>query len=72
MSKQFWVIGAEYSDLQFVHPVDGTTRLFGPYENYQDARELWRARVMMSRHEATTRYTIVSNAAAAAAQNASA
>lgn len=61
MPKQFWVIGAEYSDMQFMRPVGGSTRLFGPYESYHDAREQWRARVMMSRHEATTRYTIVSN-----------
>lgn len=63
MSKQFWVIGAEYSDMNFTQPIDGTTRLFGPYATYQDATHMWRARVSMSRHEATTRYSIVTNAA---------
>jgi hypothetical protein len=68
MPKQFWVIGAEYSDLQFTEPLDGTTRLFGPFTSYQDASQTWRERVSLSRHEARTRYTIVSNIGAVAAQ----
>lgn len=61
MHKQFWVIGAEYDDLDFTRPVDSTARVHGPFASFQEARQEWRERATASRHEALTRYTIVSN-----------
>ena len=65
MQKQFWVIGGEYRDTSFVDLIDGTSRVFGPFRDYNEARAQWGEQSMARRSEATTRFTIVSNAAAA-------
>ena len=64
MAKQFWVIGGEYRDLEFRDVVDGTTRVYGPYGNYSDARSIWHEHSQASRSAAAVRYTIVANAIA--------
>lgn len=61
MPKQFWVIGNEYRDMEFRQIVDGTTRVHGPFGDYEEARIVWRERSLASRAQATARYTIVSN-----------
>jgi Domain of unknown function (DUF4170) len=66
MNRQYWVIGAEYGDFGFTQPRDGTARLIGPFGCYQEASSAWRERAMASRHEAMTRYTIVSDVPSAA------
>ena len=63
MQQQFWVIGAEYSSVACDALIPGTGCLLGPFDSYDDAREVWRERSMESRSQATTRYTIVSSAA---------
>ncbi len=65
MHRQFWVIGADYGDIEFTRPVDGTTRVHGPFGSYQEATIVWREQAMESRYRALTRYTIVSDVAAA-------
>jgi hypothetical protein len=62
MPKQFWVIGAEYRDVSFEELIEGTSRVYGPYGDYDEARSIWRERSLESRFEAAKRYTIVSNA----------
>ncbi len=64
MHRQFWVIGADYGDIDFAWPVDGSTRVHGPFGSYQEASIVWREQAMESRYRALTRYTIVSDAAA--------
>jgi hypothetical protein len=64
MHRQFWVIGADYGDIEFTRPVDGTTRVHGPFGSYQEAMITWRERAMESRYKALTRYVIVSEALA--------
>ena len=71
MHRQYWVIGAEYGDIDFTQPVDGTAQLHGPFGSYQEATLVWRERATESRHKALMRYTIVSDAAAAAGHAAS-
>jgi hypothetical protein len=66
MLRQFWVIGADYGDIDFTRPVEGTTRVHGPFGSYQEATSVWRERAMESRHRALTRYTIVSDVSSAA------
>ncbi len=61
MPKQFWVIGGEYQCVEFQEVVPGTARVFGPFENYDEANQVWRERSLASRSSATTRYSIVSN-----------
>jgi hypothetical protein len=65
MHRQFWVIGADYGDIDFSRPVDGTTRVHGPFGSYQEASVVWREQAMESRYKALTRYVIVSDVAAA-------
>ena len=60
MRKQFWVIGGEYSDSGFNQLVQGAGRALGPFANYAEAEQVWREETGSSRHEAFTRYTIVS------------
>jgi hypothetical protein len=65
MHRQFWVIGADYGDIDFSRPVDGTARVHGPFGSYQEASVVWREQAMESRYKALTRYVIVSDVAAA-------
>ena len=62
MHRQFWVIGADYGDIDFTRPVDGTAHVHGPFGSYQEAVIVWRERAMESRYKALTRYVIVSDA----------
>ena len=62
MPKQCWVIGGEYRDLEFRDVDDGTSRVFGPFTSYTDARATWHERSQASRSTAAVRYTIVSSA----------
>ena len=63
MMQQFWVIGAEFISVDCDAQVPGTSRVFGPFQSYGDAQEVWRERSLASRSQATTRYSIVANAA---------
>lgn len=72
MHRQFWVIGADYGDIDFTRPVDGTARLHGPFDSYQEATIVWRERAMESRYKALTRYIIVSDVVAAGINQAAA
>ena len=63
MQKQFWVIGADYRDMQFSQVVDGSSQVLGPYADYREANSAWREQAMATRYRATTRFTIVVNAA---------
>ena len=62
MQKQYWVIGADYSDMQFKDVVDGSTQVHGPFGDYSRAARVWREQANMTRYQATTRFTIVVNA----------
>ncbi len=64
MQQQYWVIGADYRDMQFNEVVDGTSQVHGPFRDYRDAATVWREQAMATRYRATTRYTIVVNAPA--------
>ena len=64
MQQQYWVIGADYRDMQFKEVVDGTSRVHGPFSDYRAAASVWREQAMATRYKATTRYTIVVNAPA--------
>ncbi len=63
MMQQFWVIGAEFTSVDCDALVPGTSRMFGPFPSYCEAQEVWRERSLASRAHATTRYSIVANAA---------
>ena len=60
---KYWVIGADYRDFNFNEVVDGTSQVLGPYADYSDASSAWREAAAASRYKATTRFTIVADAA---------
>jgi hypothetical protein len=68
MTQQFWVIGAEFNSTACEAPLPGTSHLIGPFPSYSEAKETWREHAFATRAHATTRYTIVTNAARASAQ----
>jgi hypothetical protein len=64
MLQQYWVIGADYRDMQFAEVIDGSTQVIGPFREYREAASVWREQAMATRYRATTRFTIVVNAPA--------
>lgn len=56
---QYWVIGGEFSSLNFHQLVPGTQDIHGPYPTRQDAEEVWKERSQETRHKANVRYRIV-------------
>ena len=65
---QYWVIGGEYADGDFTRMIEGTSRVLGPYDCHTAATQAWRERAQASRHQAMTRYTIATSAAAGVAR----
>ena len=63
MSKKFWVIGGEYTDTRFSQLIDGTGRMFGPFNEHQEARAVWTQIASETRSICTARYTIVQEGA---------
>jgi hypothetical protein len=62
MARQYWVVGGEYQTLEFDRLVDGTSRVLGPFQDIDRARQVWREWSEATRAQASTRYTIVTNA----------
>lgn len=64
MGKRFWVIGGEYTDTRFSQLIDGTEKLFGPFQEQSEARAVWDRIAGETRSICTARYTIVQEGAA--------
>jgi len=61
MTKQrFWVVGGDYTCMEFKALRDGASTLVGPFEDRDQARAEWRRLSEESRSKATARYTIAS------------
>jgi hypothetical protein len=67
--SNFWVIGGEFSSMNFDKLVKGSAQVRGPFETRKDAEDCWREVSEEHRHHAGIRFSIVeeSNRAAAAA-----
>jgi len=65
MKEQFWVIGGEYSDLDFRRLIEGTGQTHGPFESYEAAERIWRECSLANRFEACARFSIVTSAVGA-------
>lgn len=59
MSARYWVVGGLYEDTGFTNIAGGgaETRL-GPFENYDQARAVWRAKAMETVDDAHARFSI--------------
>jgi hypothetical protein len=57
-TERFWVVGGEYSCLQFKTLKNGAPQVLGPYGTREEAREAWRRISDETRSCATARYAI--------------
>ena len=59
MSERYWVVGGIYTDTSFseLEPGVEETRL-GPFETYDEAKAVWRAKAMETVDEAYARFHI--------------
>jgi hypothetical protein len=59
MSARYWVVGGQYADTNFTTLAEGAeeTRL-GPFDDYDQARAVWRAKAMETVDDAHARYSI--------------
>jgi hypothetical protein len=58
--ERFWVVGGDYTCMEFKALRDGTSTLIGPFESRDQAAAEWRRLSEESRSKATARYTIAS------------
>ncbi|WP_028466491.1 MULTISPECIES: DUF4170 domain-containing protein [Nisaea] len=63
MSNRFWVIGGEYTDTRFSQLIDGTEKMFGPFGDQSEARQVWDRIASETRSICTARFTIVQEGA---------
>lgn len=58
MSGTYWVIGGEFSSLNFHSFIPGTQEIHGPYMVRETAEAIWKERSELSRSKANYRYVI--------------
>lgn len=58
MMSQFWVIGGTYTDTHFQEALSPGEEWFGPFDDYDAAKEEWAKRAWQTVDEAHTRYRI--------------
>jgi hypothetical protein len=59
--QRYWVVGGKYETLDFDRLIQGTERVFGPFEFVEDAQSTWRSVTEQTRYQATVRYTIATD-----------
>jgi hypothetical protein len=59
-SACFWVIGGEYTDTHFERLVEGTGQVYGPFDSYDKAKEVWEHQSVATRCRALMRFAIAS------------
>ena len=57
--RRFWVVGGEFQSPEFDALIDGTGRIWGPFETRGDAESVWREESEQRRWSCCTRFTIV-------------
>jgi len=57
-SKQFWVVGGEFSDTRFNGLVPGTERVLGPFAARRDAETAWSRLASETRSLCNARFSI--------------
>jgi hypothetical protein len=56
---RYWVVGGEFQSPEFDALIDGTGRIWGPFETRGDAESVWREESEQRRWSCCTRFTIV-------------
>jgi hypothetical protein len=62
--ERFWVVGGDYTCMEFKSLRDGTSTLIGPFDDRDDAKAEWKRLSEQNRSKATARYTIASDGVA--------
>jgi hypothetical protein len=57
-TSRYWVVGGTYQSLKFDALIDGTGRIWGPFETRSDAETMWREASEQDRWNCCTRFTI--------------
>jgi hypothetical protein len=55
---EYYVIGGEFTSLNFHSFVKDTTQIYGPYANRESAEKQWRVVSELNRHKAGYRFVI--------------
>jgi NADPH-dependent glutamate synthase beta subunit-like oxidoreductase len=58
--ERFWVIGGEYSGMDFAALKDGAQKVLGPFETRDEASQVWKRVSQETRALATARFAIAS------------
>jgi len=58
-ASRYWVVGGKFESLEFDTLIDGTGRIWGPFETRGDAEIIWREASEQHRWSCCTRFTIV-------------
>ena len=59
MSEQYWVIGGVYTSTEFDALADGASEVkLGPFDDYAEAKAVWRAKSMETVDDAFARFRI--------------
>jgi hypothetical protein len=56
---RYWVIGGEFRSTEFDALIDGSGRIWGPFETHSDAASVWREESEQHRWSCCTRFTVV-------------
>ena len=54
----FWVVGGEYTDTYFQEAVGSNEEWFGPFNDYEAAKQEWARHAWQTVGHCTTRYRI--------------
>lgn len=58
-AQRYWVIGGDYSCMDFKTLRSGTQTILGPFECREDAKSEWKRVSMETKSQATARFSIV-------------
>jgi hypothetical protein len=58
-ATRYWVIGGEFRSPEFDALLDGSGRIWGPFESHGDAESVWRQASEQHRWSCCTRFSIV-------------
>jgi hypothetical protein len=58
-TTRYWVVGGEFRSPEFDALIDGTGKIWGPFETRCDAESVWRTESEQRRWSCCTRFTVL-------------
>ncbi len=62
MSERYYVFGGAYLDSQWAELISGTAELYGPFDDYETAEQVWRGRAFATVDYAHIRFQVLKEA----------